>query len=158
MNPFIPGLYEKDEQLALDAFKKAYTGITSVVEYEPTKYGMHYDVWARNKRGEVEHIELKLRNPKAETRDDCFIEVEKWMNMLRDFRERPEHPKPIYINFFGDETNAYVWDLSKIQSAVLHPNLNIRGEICDRIGLDWKDAWHFVKQTDGTYKTINKGK
>ena len=154
---FIYGQYNKEEQLALDCFTKAYTGVTSVSEYNPTNYGTYYDVWAKNRNGEVEHIELKLRKENTDRFKTCFIEVEKWSNLLRDYRDRPEHPKPIYINFIGNEKNVYIWDLSKVKSASFHPNIMVDGEIVDRIGLRWEDAWHFTQEEDGKYKTIKRG-
>lgn len=156
--PFVYGKYTKEEELALDAFKRAYTGCTSVTEFEPTEYGVYYDVWGKNKNGQVEHIELKLRKDGSDKFSTCFIETEKWHNLLKDFRERQEKPLPIYINFIGDASNVYVWDLSKVKHAEFHGNICIDGEMCDRIGLSWKDAWHFVQDAEtGIYNIVNRG-
>lgn len=155
---FIYGKYEKEEELAFNAFKKAATGITSTSEYHETNYGTYYDVWAKHKNGQVEHIELKLRKAGADNNDTAYIEPEKWINLMKDYRERQEHPLPIYINFIGNETNVYVWNLQNIKNAKFHASVWIDGEYQDRIGLYWTDAWHFVKQEDGNYKLVNKGK
>ena len=51
---------------------------------------------------------------------------------------------PIYVNFIGDARNVYVWFLPMIKTAQFHPNILIDGEIEDRIGLEWSEAYHYV--------------
>lgn len=156
--PFIYGKYEKEEAAALACFEASYTGVTTLDTYISTTYGTHYDVSGTNRRGQDEHIELKLREENADKYPTAYIEPEKWQNLLRDYRDLPNKPLPIYINYIGGESNVYVWDLSRVKNAQWHASLWIDGMEQDRIGLNWKDAWHFVQEPDGHYKIVNKGK
>lgn len=158
MSKFIYGKYENEEEEALNCFEKfAEYYPESFREYTPTKYGTYYDVHATSKNGSEEHIELKLRADGSDSYPTCYIEPHKWENLMKSYRR--EEALPIYINFIGGYNNVYMFQLENIKNAQWHPSVTIHGEDeeQDRIGLDWKDAWHFI-YTDGKYNLVNRGK
>ena len=105
-----------------------------------TAYGTPVDVVAMDRDNVCYGVELKTR---FKMYDEVFIELKKWMNMLRLWRNHGV--VPLYINFFEDET--FVWNLARLTAVTFIPNITIypgdpvKEEVVDRIGLSIKNAW-----------------
>ena len=79
--------YKLEEELALQAFEKSHKYISNIEGYTGTTYGCHYDVRAINTKKRISHIELKLRKEGARSYETCFIELKKWMHLMKDYRK-----------------------------------------------------------------------
>lgn len=143
---YIEGRFKKQEREDIERF------IEFVAQYPKnyalsaeTVYGTVVDVVSQDENGNTYATELKTRRKGSLNYPDCYIEVKKWENLMKLWRENKIYP--LYINFFEDADDIYIWDLPMLKSANFYPNVwltTIKEEV-DRIGLPWKAAYHINK-------------
>ena len=157
--PYVPGQFDKEEELAFKDFAKFATYLPNIYHtYTGTPSGSRIDVRGNNITGGCECIELKKRSHKADSYQDCFIEPEKFDALMGYWED--DGCFPIYINFIGDWKNVYVFYLPEIEHYEKHRNVHIRHQnglysVEDRYGLYFKDAHHYIydMETDSYKET-----
>lgn len=150
---FEPHIYDKQEMVDIEKFKEFYNNSTLLKKWfaltAETDSGWVYDGFAINNTGGTSCLEFKDRSPYFLTKEDCFIEPKKYHNLMRLYRGY--RIVPVYINFFGDV--IYIWLLPTVKQYHVYENIPIRGEIVDRYGLPWADAFKFEKVNGKWVKT-----
>lgn len=70
------------------------------------------DIEAKDRKGRMVNIELKSRNIGIDQFKELFIEIDKYDNLMRKWKNLNEIP--LYINFIG-KTHIVMYDLRKIK-------------------------------------------
>lgn len=141
------GYFEKEEQMDLENWLKAAPLIFNgkLQQSAKTEYGTCVDIVVQSKEGIYYSVELKTRE--MHDYGTYFIELGKWVNMLKLWRKYGV--VPLYINFVGD--TLYIWNLARITNAKFKPNITLwkndtlKKTIGDRICLYTENAWIFSK-------------
>lgn len=141
--------FRKDEIRDFELFDLFQQRLESKDIYFPTVYGTPYDLQVvKNRTNKIEIVEVKCRNNESTKYEDCFIELTKWNNLMKQWREN--YYLPLYINFFGNcsETGScaddvWVWVLPEVKNPNLYLNVKIYGEEQDRLGLRFDNGYHY---------------
>ena len=135
--------YLAQERKDWELFKKWQTRLEHTIICYPQKYGSVADVRIVDPFSCREKVaEIKQRNVAPETYPDCYIELTKWNNLMKLWRK--EGIVSWYINFFDDDAiDVYLWVLPEIKEAKVYLNVDVNGNEVDRLGLSWKDAYHY---------------
>lgn len=166
-NPWVPGKYADTEAVASDNLRKLAPHLpmffSSITEMP---YGNVYDFDAVSSTGSQEVVELKTRDESAINYKTCYIEPEKWVNLMKYWRE--DDLAPLYLNFIGDYTNTYIFFLPQVETPKFYTNVLVKSddgkyEEVDRLGLKWENAYHYYLKDNEWHmeypknvRTVNK--
>lgn len=112
MEQFDKNKYNKDEQIDYELFSTFNNRTKHKRLFCPTNPASKYDIFSIKLESKTEEvIELKLRDKKYLEGDDIFIEPWKYDNLMEYWKKGY---LPIYINFFGDADDVWLWILPEV--------------------------------------------